>query len=359
MFVCHGRLGLQFFFLQTAFPSLPRQRRGRGGHRGKGKERRNHKMEFKYDPLPFIFEKGNSFTKLCVLEMVDLWKSALGNELLLDLLKTQKKDGGFPSMIDRKQSGVKETERTANLLLRCKMPKDGLALSSCMKFLLRHQTQDGGFHENPKLTIPQDVVDLSSQKGVTWLTADMVDLLRLVGQENTKACQKAINWLRRIELPEGGWSLFEEDQEVDPDSSAQVTFLMGDLLGKEDTLYKRGIVLYERHLQQRAEEAQTGFWDRNGEEVENEVYHLTHLLGQSVFSGKRVAEAGYDFKDKRVKKIVGAIMSIQREDGGFRPFWAKHSDPLYTGIVLKILLWAKVMGKKSIRTMIEGIVNRL
>ncbi len=150
--------------------------------------------------------------------------------------------------------------------------------------------------------------------------------------------------------------MLEQDEEIDPDSSAQITFLMGDLLGKEDTLYKRGIVLYEQHLHQRAEEAQAGFWDRKGERVENEVYHLTHLLGQSIFSGKRVADAGYDFKDKRVKKIVEAIIAIQREDAGFRPYWMQESDPLYTGIVLKIFLWVKAMGKKKIKSMIEKVV---
>nr|NIM99313.1 hypothetical protein [candidate division Zixibacteria bacterium] len=271
---------------------------------------------------------------------------------------SQKKDGGFPSKIDPNLSGLKETERIANLLLRCDIPKDSLSLTGCMRFLLRNQTEDGGFREDPKLTIPPEIVELSTEKGVTWLTADMVDLLRQMGQENTKPCQKAINWLRRMEISEGGWGLFEEDEEIDPDSSAQITFLMKDLLGKEDTLYKRGLALFERHLDQRAQEAKAGFWERKGEEEENEVYHLTHLLGQSMFSGKRVADAGYNVKDKRVKKILQAIIGIQREDGGFRPFWSQESNPLYTGLVLKIFLWARATGKKKIKSMIEGAVFR-
>ncbi len=313
-------------------------------------------MEFRYDPIQFIFEKGDTFTRLCVLEMVDLWDTPTGKDLLLDLLKTQKKDGGFPSKIDSNFSGVKETERIAHLLLKCGMPKDGLTLASCMKFLLKNQTEDGGFRESPKLNIPPEVIELSNQKGVTWLTADMVDLFRQIGQENTKACQKAINWLRKMEIPEGGWGLFEEDEEIDPDSSAQITFLMKDLLGEEDTLCKRGIALFKKHLDQVAQDAQAGFWDRKGEKEENEVYHLTHLLGQSIFSGKRVADAGYNFKDKRVKKILEAIIAIQREDGGFRPYWSEKSDPLYTGIVLKIFFWVGAMGKKKIKSMIEKVV---
>jgi hypothetical protein len=313
-------------------------------------------MEFKYDPIPFIFKKGDSFTKLCVLEMVNLWDTPMGKELLLDLLKSQQKDGGFPSKIDSNYSGIKESERVANLLLKCQMPKDGLTLTSCIRFLLRNQTEDGGFRENLKLSIPPEVVGLSTEKSITWLTADMVDLLRQIGQENTKACQKAINWLRRIEMPEGGWGMLEGDEEVDPDSSAQVTFLMKDLLGGEDTLYKRGIALFEQHLDLRAQEAEQGFYYLKGEKHENEVYHLTHLLGQSIFSGKRGADSGYNIKDKRVKKILEALIAIQREDGGFRPFWSKKSDPLYTGLVLKIFLWTGAMGKRKIKSMIDKVV---
>lgn len=313
-------------------------------------------MEFKHDPVPFIFKKGDAFTRLCVLEMVDLWNKPLGKDLLLDVLKSQRKDGGFPSKIDSNLSGVKETERAAKLLLKCGMPKDGLALTGCTRFLLRNQTEDGGFRESSKLVIPPEAVELSNQKSVTWLTADMVDLLRQMGQENTRPCQKAINWLRRMEIAEGGWGLFEEDQEIDPDSSAQITFLMKDLLGGEDTLYKRGVALFEKHLEQRAEEARAGFWDRKGEKEENEVYHLTHLLGQSIFSGKRAADAGYNVKDKRVKKILEEIIEIQREDGGFRPFWSRRSDPLYTGLVLKILLWTGAMKKGKIKSMMDKAV---
>ena len=121
-------------------------------------------MDFKYDPIPFIFAKGDVYTKLCLLELSELAHSPLGNSLLLDLLKTQNKDGGFPSEIDRNFSGVKETERTAFLLLRCGMPKEGLNLASCVKFLLKNQTEDGGFKETPKLDIPKRSLNCQLKK---------------------------------------------------------------------------------------------------------------------------------------------------------------------------------------------------
>jgi hypothetical protein len=314
-------------------------------------------MDFKYDPIPFIFAKGDLYTKLCLLELAGLTRSPLGNGLFLDLLKMQNKDGGFPSKIDRSFSGVKETERIAFLLLRLGMPKDGLNLASCVKFVLKNQTEDGGFKENPKLDIPKKVVELSNHKGVTWLTADIVDLLREMGQENTKACQIGIHWLRKIEKSEGGWGLFEDEEEIDPDSSAQITFLMKELLGEEDPLYKRGIALYEEHLNQVAKDAEAGFHHRKGQKEENDIYHLTHLLGQSLFFGKRSADAGHNIKDERVKKILKAIVETQRDDGGWRPFWSKKSDPLYTALVIKIFYWMGALHKKKIKSMIEKSIS--
>lgn len=311
-------------------------------------------MDFKYDPIPFIFAKGDHFTKLCVLELSGLTDTPLGNGLLLELLKTQSKDGGFPSKIDPKLTGVKETERIAFLLLRCGLPKDGLNLASCIKFLLKNQTEDGGFKENPKINIPEKIVELSNEKAVTWLTADIVDLLREFGLENTRACQIGIHWLRKVEISGGGWGVFEgEEEQIDPDSSAQITFLMKDLFGEEDPLYKRGIALYEEHLNQVAKDAEAGFYSLNGEKTENDIYHLTHLLGQSFFFGKKGAEAGYNIKDQRVKKIAKAIIETQREDGGWRPYWSEESDPLYTGLVLKIFFWIDALEKEKIKSMIQ------
>ena len=148
----------------------------------------------------------------------------------------------------------------------------------------------------------------------------------------------------------------EEDEEIDPDSSAQVTFLMKDLLGGEDTLYKRGVALFEQYLDQMSQNSEQGFYYLKGEKRENEVYHLTHLLGQSIFSGKRGASAGYNVRNAKAKKILEGILSIQREDGGFRPYWSQESDPLYTGIVLKIFLWAKAMEKDQIKSTVEKVV---
>jgi prenyltransferase beta subunit len=311
------------------------------------------KMELKYDPIPFIFEKGDLYTKLSVLEMVDLWDNPLGDKLLLELLKTQNKDGGFPSQIDPEQSGVRKTERVAYLLSRCGMPREGLSLSGCMKFILKHQTGDGGFGENPKIDIPESLNWVSNQKGVTWLTVDIVDLLRLFGQENAKVCQKAINWLRRMELAGGGWGAVEGQETVDPDSSVMVTFLMKDLLGEEDTLYKRGREQYEKHLDQTATDAEQGYYILEERKEENDIYHLTHLLGQSFFSGKRAVDSGYDIRDRRIKRIVEGIAKIQREDGGFKPYWSQESDPLYTGLALNILLWVKAMKKEKIKSMVQ------
>ena len=151
--------------------------------------------------------------------------------------------------------------------------------------------------------------------------------------------------------------MFEDEEQIDPDSSAQITFLMKDLFGEEDPLYKRGIALYEEHLTGTAKDAEAGFCYRKGEKEENDVYHLTHLLGQSLFFGKRSADAGYDLKEERVEKIAKAIIETQREDGGWRPYWSKKSDRPYTALVLKIFFWIGALQKKKIKSMIEKSIS--
>ncbi len=49
------------------------------------------------------------------------------------------------------------------------------------------------------------------------------------------------------------------------------------------------------------------------------------------------------------------MIKIQREDGGIRPFWSQESDPLYTGLVLKIFLWVGAMEREKIKSTIEKV----
>lgn len=81
-------------------------------------------------------------------------------------------------------------------------------------------------------------MELSNVQSVTWLTADIVELLRSVGLAESKPCTKALNWIRKMQNPDGGWPMFkgERFQGSDPDSTAQILFMMKRIYGENDTI---------------------------------------------------------------------------------------------------------------------------
>jgi hypothetical protein len=248
---------------------------------------------------------------------------------------------------------MQETIRDTFLLLKLATPPDGEILKSAIHFILEHQRPEGSWCENPKLQIPSEQTWLSNQRGVTWLTANAVDLLYQLEMGGQPECQSAITWLRSVQNPDGGWpSVAKEsdDQQVissDPDSTTQITFLMGELYGHGDSAYQRGVALFERYLDRYACDVERGYWigslDGKGKQIE--VYHLTHLLLSWLLDPPRRFRAGYDFHDARVKRIMESLINLQIVDGGWIPFWSKISSPIYTLIALKVLIFSGVLNK--------------
>jgi hypothetical protein len=305
----------------------------------------------RYDPIKFVFKHGDEVTQLHLLQFLGLLENKKGKDLILHLLKSQMPSGGFPSKFDEKTEGIRETCRNALLLLNCGIPHDGLNIQSAVNYLVKHQHKNGGWSENPNLTIPKHVVELSKTKSITWLTADIIELLRRIRLEKSEPCTRALNWLRKMQYPDGGWPMFKRDQfRVDPDSTAQILFLMKEIYGEKDKLWIKGIKLFEKFLDKLALDAERGYYIApTGEKRENDIYHLTHLLIASLVDSKRRVDAGYNLKDVRVKKIIQAILKSQREDGGWRPFWTQNSDPIYTVLTLKLLLWLDTLKPESLR----------
>jgi len=75
----------------------------------------------------------------------------------------------------------------------------------------------------------------------------------------------------------------------------------------------------------------------NGKKKENGIYHLANLFLSSLVDRNSRIDAGCNPSDKRVEKIVGAIIDSQLEDGGGQPFWMEKSDSVYTVLTLKLL----------------------
>jgi prenyltransferase beta subunit len=208
---------------------------------------------------------------------------------------------------------------------------------------LKQQRPDGGFAEAQDVPIPEWMTWESREKSVTWYTAQIIGLLHLAGMNETEAFKRAMEWLRGMQNPDGTYPVYE-GSDPDPDTTTEVAFLMRELYGEDDEVYKRGKEWFEQYLTELAEDAERGYYLYQGERKENDIYHLTHLLDELII------KAGYNLCDPRVQKIAAAICETQRADGGWRVFWAEGSDPGYTVYALELLIRLGVLSKEELRS---------
>ncbi|MFQ6126659.1 MAG: prenyltransferase/squalene oxidase repeat-containing protein [Candidatus Heimdallarchaeota archaeon] len=321
-------------------------------------------MKLKYNPFPLIFTQGDAVTKLACLEIFDLIDSPLGKECVLKLIMQQHSDGSFPSHLDPLNWGIRETVRNTHLMLKVGLPRDGVNVKSAVKFILNHQNPDGGWSENRLLTIPQQIVELSNERSITWITADIVELMRQLAMEEYKEFRAAVKWLTTMQNRHGGWYCFSGsigerlNTEGDPDSTAQITFLLGEIYGKDTPAYINGRKLLERFLDDSIQDIERGYRIklRDGTKEDLDVYYLTHLLLSSLVDLPRRIEEGYNVSDPRVKRMMEVLIEIQREDGGWQPFWAEISDPTYTVLGVKTLILSGTILPKDLEVDIKTFI---
>jgi hypothetical protein len=319
-------------------------------------------MKLKRDPFPLIFTQGDEATKLACLEFFGLTDSPQAKGCLLDLIKQQRFNGAFPSRLDPENWGMRETVRNTLLLLKVGLRPKGVNVDTAVQFILSRQRPDGGWSENPSLEIPPWMVELSNEQSVTWITADVVELLRQVGMGECRECKAALEWLRTMQNRHGGWYCYsgsigdQRDATGDPDSTAQITFLMGELYGKDDPVYLRGRELFETHLDECAQDVERGHRIRlqDGQREELDGYTLTHLLLSWLLDQPRRIQSGYDVSDPRVKQMMEALIEIQREDGGWRPFWSEESSPVYTALAVEVLVLSKMLAREDLALDVEA-----
>lgn len=319
-------------------------------------------MNLKHNPFPLIFTQGDEATKLVCLDFFGLRDSPQAKGCLLDLIKQQRSNGSFPSRLDPENWGMRETVRNTLLSLKVGLPSKGVNVDTAVQFILSRQRPDGGWSENPSLDIPPRMVELSNEQGVTWITADIVELLRQVGMGECRECKAALEWLRAMQNRHGGWYCYsgsigdQRDATGDPDSTSQITFLMGELYGKDDPVYPRGRELFERHLDECVQDVERGYRIRlrDGQREELDGYTLTHLLLSWLLDLPRRIQSGYDVSDPRVKRMMEALIEIQREDGGWRPFWSEESSPVYTALAVKVLILSRALAQEDLEPGVEA-----
>jgi len=317
-------------------------------------------VKLEHDPCPLILSQGDEVTRLAFLSFLGLEHSPRAKESLLELIMQQRSDGAFPSQLDARRWGMRETVRSALLLLEVGLPASGINVHAAVRFIVGHQGSDGGWCENPELELPPEQTWLSGGRSIVWLTADVVDLLRRVGLGQSPACRASLQWLRAVQTRGGGWPSVaratEGDAAGDPDTTAQLTFLMGEIYGEDDPACRRGRELFERHLDRCARDAEQGYRirPRDGRRAELDVYHLTHLLLSWLLDPPRRFQAGYDADEPRVGRMMESLMDIQRQDGGWRPFFAEESSPMYAALAVKALVLSGMLDRSSLRERVES-----
>jgi hypothetical protein len=302
----------------------------------------------KYDPWPLIFAQGDETVRLACLAFCGLGDSPQARECLLKLIKQQRSDGAFPSELDSEKWGLRETVRKALVLLQVGLPAEGVNVASAVAFILSHQRPDGGWSENRALNLPPEQTWLSNERSITWLTADVA----------------AVKWLRTMQNRQGGWPSLGEDASErpngngDPDATAQIAFLMGEIYGEEDSVYLKGRELFESYLDECARDLEKGYWVawRDGKRMEFDVYYLTHLLLSWWLDPPRRLQRGYDTSDPRVREMMEALIDIQREDGGWCPFFAAESSPVYTFLAVKVLVLGGMIAREELEAGVRAFV---
>jgi hypothetical protein len=319
-------------------------------------------MELRFDPFPLIFTQGDAGTQLACLQFFGLSDSPRALECQLALIKGQRSNGAFPSLLDHGRWGMLETVRNTLLMLTVGLPPEGLNAYSAVEFILDQQKPDGGWCENPRLHIPAERTWLSNQRSITWLTADVVELLRQMGMAENPACIAAVEWLRAMQNQHGGWPSLTEDPDdpqdasSDPDATAQIAFLMREIFGEDDLAYLKGGALFERYLDECARDANRGYWvrPRDGNREPLDVYQLTHLLLSWLLEPPRRLQSGYDANDPRVRQMMEALIHIQREDGGWRQFWSPESSPVYTVLAVKVLVLSEMLAREDLENDVKA-----
>ena len=313
-------------------------------------------MKLKYDPFPLIFTQGDDATKLMCLEFMGLVETPGAKTYLLSLIKQQHLCGTFPSYLEPRQWGLRETARYTLLFLRVGMPPECLNVQSSIHFILNVQRPDGGWSENPLLKIPPEQTWLSNRRSITWLTADIIELLNLAGLSKRFEYLAAVDFLRGLQNQDGSWPSVAPNDDTnqshigDPDPTAQITFLLGEICGYDDPVYQMGKSRFESYLAACAHDVERGYLIRgcDGKKQQNDVYQLTHLLLSWILDPPRRFSHGYAVRDPRVKRMMEALIAIQAQDGGWRPFWAEESSAIYTVLAIKVLVLSGMLTRKNL-----------
>jgi hypothetical protein len=96
-------------------------------------------MKLKYDAVSYVLENGNPFHKLKLLLMLNI-QPEKRRKLVRELKSLQNTDGGWPWQLQKNMaSGISQTARTLELLLKAGESKDSNTAKRAVAFLFQMQ----------------------------------------------------------------------------------------------------------------------------------------------------------------------------------------------------------------------------
>ncbi|HEY40794.1 MAG TPA: terpene cyclase/mutase family protein [Dehalococcoidia bacterium] len=278
----------------------------------------------KYDPVPCIFEKGNSYHHLRALSFL----AERDDSRLLDVLKkvksSQNADGGW-SWLGRWESNEKipssvtDTAYYLPPLVDSGVDIDSEEVKRASAFLLEAQRDDGGWAENPELrkTMWESWTWFSVDHSVTWITGLVINALIKAGYpHDAPPITRATGFLKSMQNEEGGWPSHIGVPQPGNTDMWTMEDVISALLGCGETR--------DSDIIRKAEDAIVKHRDRWQEPVENPLGVFLTL--------------GYDREHEYVEECILHLLENQKEDGGWGFYNEWNSSPDQTVRWLEILL---------------------
>jgi len=299
------------------------------------------KIGLKKNPFPFILSKGDPMSILQILTTTDRLGTKHGFNSLAAVVSLQNGDCGFPRNLQKESpSSVKTTYRVLNTLHKVGFDRRSYIMTSALNWLLKWQEDDGGWHENLAINLPEWMTWESTSRSVTWYTRQIGKFLQQLKMQNTKAFKRIIEFFESSELPNGGWSAVVGVDGPDPDSTAGIGDFLAQVIGGQHPAVSRARKIFDSSMDKLIGKVKK-------ERIED-AYELTHLIFV------KPQNSMYEKGDKRVMTLLRALLEAQREDGGWLTFYSKgKSDVPITVHSLQVLISHGILDKTVLRHMFD------
>jgi len=266
----------------------------------------------RYDAVSYVQKNGNAHHKLKMLLLLK-GKAENRRKLIEELKSLQNTDGGWPwQLLKGNPSGVSQTARTLELLMKAGENKDSDAVKRAVSFLLERQKPDGGWSESPELKgiIPREWNWISTRYS-GYQTADVINALVEAGYAKDARIAKAFGFLRSAQNEEGGWpSYVGSDYPYEGSDIATTDHIVAAFLKvgepKDSPLVKNAVKVLVKHREG---------WK---EPIDAATALCVFLI------------LDYPLNHEYVKELASDLINTQRPDGGWNWFGDFPSNPSQT-----------------------------